>query len=235
MKVSVWTTAFAISLGSVSYSFKNFNSVYKIRQLHLPLVQEEVSSKGQHKSPMEIQVSTTYVPSQKRYPEWSILRNVVVSAFCAFSLTSTTPDTSSQPITLPNHFINYGHFCGPGSPDAFGDISPVDDLDRVCQRHDQKYKLCLTDYELPRITSQAMAVRGLFPENLANIFPEDFQSCIHNADSYFVRSLSELKRVHALPKWWDRPGTAPVGSEGTKGFTKAMDYALLLLKPCFMK
>lgn len=225
MRISVWTTAYAVSLWTSASAFKGLNAINRFRLTRFPLIEDDVKSTAQHKAPMEIKVSQTYLPNASRKTNLSAWKKHILTVIFAFGLVSTL-ESSRDEVKVPNHFINYGRYCGPGSPDAFGEIPPVDDLDRVCQRHDQKYKMCLVNHGLPKLTSQAMAIRSFFPDNIANLYPKDFQSCIHNADAYFVRSLSELKRGHALPRWWDRPNLAPVGSEGARGFSKACAIGL---------
>ena len=220
MWVSVWTVTLAVSLWTSVHAFNEFIAIPRFRLVPLPLIQDDTRVTAQHKTPMEVKVSQTYIPGARSKTDWSVWSKHVSVAMVAFGLLSTFASSRDE-VKVPNHFINYGRYCGPGSPDAFGDVPPVDDLDRVCQRHDQKYKMCLINHGLPKLTSQAMAIRSFFPDNIADLYPKDFQSCIHSADTYFVRSLSELKREHALPRWWDRPNLAPVGSEGTRGFSKA--------------
>jgi hypothetical protein len=204
-----------------SFAFKYKNNVNYLRANRHRLIQEESKMKTKQKSLTEIQTSLSYVPSLRSRNQFSIKSSLGTAILNAMILTMTVFSQSAVDYTVPNHFINYGHFCGPGSPDAFGNVSPVDQLDSLCQGHDQRYKMCLTEFELPGIMAQAMAVRGYLPKPIDDVIPQTFGRCIHEADEYLVEGLTMLNEDNALPNWWDNPDQAPQGSEGVNGFHEA--------------
>ena len=116
--------------------------------------------------------------------------------------------------------LHYGVYCGPGPSDPWG-LAPVDDVDRVCQSHDQQYRMCLDDvnnlgvsssFALPTSMSQIVAVRGWLPKPLSHILYQTFPhyvQCVHRADESFVQGLQQVEKEGLVPSWWAHTDKAP--------------------------
>ena len=157
--------------------------------------------------------SSAEFPPISSYPSSS-------SSFSSTSEEMTSANSVARHVS--NHLIKYGNYCGPGPENPFNAPDPIDAIDRVCQGHDQRYRICLTQFQLPSFTSQAMAVRGLLPSPFAHLLPRDFHTCIHEADAFFVTSMKQAP----VPIYWDHPSLAPQNMEGTKGYSSACAVGL---------
>lgn len=130
-----------------------------------------------------------------------------------------------------NNIFRYGEFCGPGPDESFwGVLKPVDDIDGLCQRHDQAYRMCLDvlssqiGFDAPKFLHQIMPIRGLFPQIVRNfvfsIVPQ-YLNCMHHADNDFVAALDDHITSGLLPIWWSDPNQAPIGAQGVDGYQEA--------------
>lgn len=130
-----------------------------------------------------------------------------------------------------NNIFRYGEFCGPGPDESFwGVLKPVDDVDGLCQRHDEAYQVCLgmlssqIGFDAPKFLHQIMPIRGLFPQIIRNfvfsVVPQ-FLNCMHHADNDFVAALDDHNINGLLPIWWSDPNEAPIGAQGVVGYQEA--------------
>ena len=97
----------------------------------------------------------------------------------------------------------------------------MDDVDRVCQSHDQQYRMCLDDvnnigvsssFALPTSMSQIVAVRGWLPKPLSHMLYQTFPhyvQCVHRADESFVQGLQQVEKEGLVPSWWSHTDKAP--------------------------
>lgn len=178
-------------------------------------------TKKDNRGLMEINTAINYIPT--RATRAPMTRTTTLGVLIVNTLLMLSNLHSESKYEMPNHLINYGHYCGPGPADPFNGVEPIDQVDRICQGHDQRYKMCLTEYQLPTVgTSQAVAIRGLLPwsRDFEKLFPLEFNQCIHRADVFFVSHLNQVKNANALPEWWDHPSHAPVGTEGVRGYDR---------------
>lgn len=199
----------------------------------LHLVKLSKFTKLEQKYNFEVQGTMSFTSSKQRVSgPWTGVRGSAALLCLNVMLAASNAGISSPHIdnayAVPNHFINYGHYCGPGPSNPFQG-EPIDKLDSFCQTHDQGYKTCLTRFSVPEAgTPQAVAIRGLLPLNsfMSLLYPVEFNYCIHDADQHFVAHLHAMKADNQLPKWWDHPEQAPAGTEGVVGYKQACAVGL---------
>jgi len=149
---------------------------------------------------------------------------------------SFIPFHLDTPRGVQNNLFRYGEFCGPGPDEAFwGVLKPVDNIDSLCQRHDEAYRMCLDvlsnqlGFQAPKFIHQIMPIRGLFPDIIRNyvfsVVPQ-YLDCMHHADAEFVAALDDRIVNNLLPIWWSDPLQAPLGAQGVEGYSQACSLGL---------
>ena len=73
---------------------------------------------------------------------------------------------------------------------------------------------------MPKILHQIMPIRGFAPSMVSramfSIAPR-YMSCMHHADKNLVSNFDHYLEAELLPKWWENPKEAPLGTQGIAG------------------